>query len=58
MPPSIPDSDSDSGSFRERDTPAVHEEWAEEPLRQILKTTDPQKYGILVSDYLTLSPWR
>jgi hypothetical protein len=23
------------------------------PLRQILKTTDPQKYGIRVSDYLT-----
>ena len=22
------------------------------PLRQILKTTDPQKYGIRVSDYL------
>ena len=24
-----------------------------QPLRQILKTTDPQKYGIRVSDYLT-----
>ena len=56
MPPSIPDSD--SGSFRERDAPPAREEWEEEPLRQILKTTDPQKYGILVSDYPTLSPWR
>jgi hypothetical protein len=26
---------------------------AGQPLRQILKTTDPQKYGIRVSDYLT-----
>lgn len=24
-----------------------------QPLRQIVKTTDPQKYGIRVSDYLT-----
>ena len=24
-----------------------------QPLRQIIKTTDPQKYGIRISDYLT-----
>ena len=56
MPPSI--SDSDSGSFRDRDAPAVHEEWVEEPLRQVLKTTDLQKYGIRASDYLNLRSWR
>ena len=56
MPTSIPDSG--SGSFRERDAPAAREEWAAEPLRHILKTTDLQKCGVRVSDYLILSPWR
>jgi hypothetical protein len=56
MPTFIPDSG--SGSCQERDAPAAGEEWAAEPLHQIPKTTDPQKYGIRVSDYLTLSSWR